>query len=107
MRQPVVITLIIMGSLLVAAPLIMGSLLVAAPLIMGAFDIWAITQAIAQLGRGMDATVPGQDSSYPWVCLGMGVLLIGVGIVGEWRMGRKAVAALRSSEATPAVKAGA
>ena len=83
MRQSVVITLIVMGSLLVMAPLITGALVVC---------------AVAQAGRDVSTNVPGQDWSYQWVCLGVGILLAGVGIVGECLSGRWAISSRRIGE---------
>ena len=96
MRQSVVVTLIIMGSLLVMAPLITG-----------AFVVCAVAQAVAQAGREVSANAPGQDSSYLWVCLGAGVILIGIGVAGEYLSGRRPAPTQRLSETAPVVKVSA
>ena len=76
MRQGVVITLIVMGALLAAIPLFTG-----------AFELWSITQDTASI-PDVNAVLPEQISAYPWVCLGVGLFLIGTGIVGEWLAAR-------------------
>ena len=88
MRQPVVITLIIMGALLAMAPLFVG-----------AYDVGAITHATANIDD-IRVVFTGQIPAYPWVCLGLGMFLIAVGIAGEWLSGRRpASAAVHATDA--------